>query len=345
MLPLPKMSARHSVPRALAILLTIATPAFAQAPQSAPAAPVEEGPAEKLFREGHTAAKAGEYEDAYRAYSASWELKKSWDTAAELGNASFHLGKMAEAAQHLSFALHHFPNTGKPEARARIDELLGKARAQVGALRLRVEPPDAKVSVDGIFVGMARDLPAEVYVEPGQRVLWVTGEGRTSDRRTVTAMAGRVDQIRLALGGASPPSSTNPLERDTSAEADALPPANHAPALIAGGVALAALGGGIALTVVAADKEGERDDRVEALPEENPCATGSPHQLECDAISDLDSEASTLRVLSYTTFGVAAVATAATIVFWPRSSKPRRSTRVTPLLGREVAGLSVGGQF
>src|SRR6187551_3088835 len=89
--------------------------AQASAPMSAPSSASASGPenaahqdrADALFLQGKAAAQAKNWDEAYQLLAQAWELKQSYDIASNLGQVAYLLGKHAEAAQHVLFALRH----------------------------------------------------------------------------------------------------------------------------------------------------------------------------------------------------------------------------------------------
>src|SRR5688572_17441641 len=65
--------------------------------------------AEELSRKGRELFVAQDYAGAYEAQLAAWQLKKSFDIAANLGQVELKLAKHRDAAEHLAYALDHFP--------------------------------------------------------------------------------------------------------------------------------------------------------------------------------------------------------------------------------------------
>jgi hypothetical protein len=85
--------------------------------------------------------------------------------------------------------------------RAAGDEYLD-ARAEPGRLRLRVEPADASVYLDGRFLGTGGDLErlrAGLLVDSGPHRLEVVRPGYRSEERTVEVDAGEETVIAVAL--------------------------------------------------------------------------------------------------------------------------------------------------
>src|SRR5262249_46035964 len=147
--------------------------------------------------------------DAEGFLARAWQKKQSYDIAANLGIAETALRKFRSAAGHLDFALRTFPGNGKPENRALIQETFEKARAEVGALRIRVSVEGAQVFVDGEKVGLA-PIDHAVYVDAGQHQVEAALVGYGRAQQSIPASKGGVVDVSLTLiraeGSASSPS-------------------------------------------------------------------------------------------------------------------------------------------
>src|SRR5262245_20529051 len=139
----------------VAATLTASGTAFAQAPKAsarpaAPAAPAKTPDrADELFQQAADAFDAGRYPEAQAKLEAAWAIKKTYDIAGNLGVVEVKLGKYTAAAEHLSWALLHFPPTETNKARRGYEQELAKARAEVAALRIRVSTDGAEITVNG----------------------------------------------------------------------------------------------------------------------------------------------------------------------------------------------------
>src|SRR6187455_542588 len=145
--------------------------AQAQAPASELENESPQDRADALFLQGKAAAQAKNWDEAHKLLAQAWQLKQSYDIASNLGQVAYLLGKHAEAAQHVSFALRHYPATGDAEQKQKIQDLLDMVRQKVSSLSLQVTPLEAEVLIDGAAAGRANALPLELFVEPGERVI------------------------------------------------------------------------------------------------------------------------------------------------------------------------------
>ena len=121
--------------------------------------------ADEHFLKGKSLLKGGNVRGAYEEYKTSWNLKRTYDIAANLGNLELSLGMPRDAAEHLAFSVRNYAITGTtPERLDKTKQLLAQARAQVTALTIHVNVDGAEVAIDGKVVGRA-PIVEEVYVD------------------------------------------------------------------------------------------------------------------------------------------------------------------------------------
>src|SRR5690606_28926943 len=76
------------------------------------------------------------------------------------------------------------------------------ARAEPGRLRLRVEPSDASIYLDGRFLGTGSELSrlrTELIVDPGEHRLEVVRPGRQAEARRIEIESGRELAVEIEL--------------------------------------------------------------------------------------------------------------------------------------------------
>lgn len=190
-----------------AALLVLAPGACAQpAPPMPPAAapvlsPEAQREWERLREEGKKASHANQWSTARDLYLQAWRTKQDWRVAANLGRAEFEAGKFADAAEHLTYFAREAPATlaqQAPDEWKKAQDMLEKARAKVGRLRITVDPPEADVLVNGQVVGRA-PLPGVVFVDPGPVFVEARLEGYTAQRVSRTTVAGQEEGVSLLL--------------------------------------------------------------------------------------------------------------------------------------------------
>lgn len=179
-------------------MLPAVAPAQAGDPPRAPAARSDlSAQVKQLFDAGKAAAKKLDWEKARTFFLSAWRIQEHPLVALHLGRAELNLGRMRDAAEHLSYFLRESPNVDAAERRE-IEPMLARARARVGAVRIAVSPPGAEVLVDGVVIGKA-PLSGLVFVEPGARKIAARAEGYVAAERAVTLMPGGEARVDLAL--------------------------------------------------------------------------------------------------------------------------------------------------
>ena len=344
------------------------------------AAPNRHDRAEALFKQGRAAYMKGDFNSAYQKQRSAWQLEKSFDIAANLGQAELQLHLYRDAAEHFRYALDHFPPSGDAHKKQRLQKTFEKVRAKVGALDLHVDPEAAQVSVDGAAV--PPPLPTPLFLEPGQHKLEVKLDGYTPQSKSVTAQAGSQDKLAITLHKqAAPAADPAPAPSATnSTPAPAAPPPTsdqgdhhvqtRTVAILAGaGLTAVALGVGVGFLVDAGSADSNASDlRTQAINEvgNNGCAA-NPDASVCVALRNANDHASRSRAISTAGFigaGVFGVATLGAVLFWPKHTHEApahqaHGVQVTPVvlgatgLGVDyptaglfsAAGLGVKGHF
>lgn len=316
--------------------------------------------ADSLFLQGKAAAQAKKWDEAHALLERAWALKQSYDIASNLGQVAYLLGKHAEAAQHVSFALRHYPATGDAEQKRKAQDLLALVRQKVSSLSIRVSPGDAEVFVDGASAGRANALPPELFVDPGERTVEARLGGEVVERR-VSAEPGGNYKLELTFANAStaaaPLAATDPVSTSHAPMQPSEYPPTGGPALetkhiavIVGGALT--VGTGIALGVYASkrsnaksDVEASRDRIEEHTTGPNPCANGGPQECRdlARARDDWESSGRALNILVPTT-AVLFAGTVAAYFLWPNDSAPAAAA-LTPVLTPEKQGVLLTGSF
>lgn len=342
------------------VSLSVAEAARAQArvpSESQQASPQDR--ADALFLQGKAAAQAKNWDEAHQLLAQAWELKQSYDIASNLGQVAYLLGKHAEAAQHVAFALRHYPATGDAEQKQKAQDLLDLVRQKVSSLSFRVSPRDAEVLVDGASVGSASALPPELFVDPGERTVTARLEGETVERH-VSAKAGGHYNLELTLtdnpaaGVAAP---VPPHADDPPAQPEDTPPPSDSAIqkkyIVVGVGAALTIGSGIALGIFASKRSKAESDvdtytaRVEEESDEpNACAHSKSESCEdlAQAYDDWETSGRARNIFLGTTVALAA-GTVAAYFLWPSDSDAPSSTALTPVVTPEHQGLLLSGSF
>lgn len=329
-----------------AVLLSLhATRPAAAQPRPAPPAAGASDEADALFNKGKAALTSGKTEEAYKLYLASWRLKQTHDIAGNLAQVELMLGKKRDAAEHIAFALAHFPPTVQTDRREGMKKVLDGLRKDIGSRAIVVSVGGAEVLVDGVSIGTA-PLTGDVFLEPGTRTIEARLAGYTKASVTVEVAKGSSEKLALELrrsdpiGVPAPPPAWRPG------------PALIIPASVLAGGGLAA---GIGLTVAANGKRTDAEALRAKLVGAGATCKGSPAgsvATNCAALQQAANSRDTLSkgaVAGFVVGGAFALA-AAGLGVWatiaPKDErKPARVVRVVPSIGAHEGGLFMTGEW
>lgn len=350
---------RRRLPRILPFLALLLgagfpTPAASQPPPgaatrgAAPAAsPAEE--ADALYRDSLVLAKAGEWPKVYQKLLHALQLKKSFDIATNLGAAEYNLSKFADAAEHLRYGLSIFPPNGKPEAKKASEDILAKAKAQVGTVRLSVTPADADLTVNGRPI--PQDQRTEVFVEAGEVTIEAGAKGfEPFATKVQVAKGGAVDVpvVLKAVAEIAPSATVTTTAAPTSAPVSEGP--NKALVIAGGAVAGAVMiVGGVLVGVAEGTRSQLQADAPKKADGSPACASSEPATGANAACNDIRARAAMGNALGQSGIAlliVGAAVGAGTAVYglWPRGDKSP-AAGVVPVIGPGTAGFVWSGSF
>ncbi|AKT37158.1 PEGA domain-containing protein [Chondromyces crocatus] len=296
-----------------------ATPAAAPAAAPEAAAPAPPAGANdpnaraaQLYQEGNEFYDQGKYAEAEVKYQAAWDLAQSFDVAGNLGNTEMLTGQYRDAAEHLTYALKTFPLGGTPQKRKFLEDLLDKAKAQIGTLQIAVNLNGAEVRLDGKRIGESPIL-GELFVAPGEREIEVR-RGTLQVKRSILVAKGSSQRVAVQL-------ESGPRKE----------------ILITGGAVGAA---GIGLGVVFAILSSGKGSDAAAEPMGSPVRAG------------LRDDQTVFGNVSFWSFVGGGLALAGTGVYWliaasepAPTTTPVRGLRATPIVTGQGGGLMLGGSF
>lgn len=321
--------------------------------------------AEEHYLRGKMLLKSGDVRGAYLEYRASWDLKQSYDIAANLGNLELEQGLPRDAAEHLAFALRTVAVNVPEERVVAIRGLLDRARRLVGTATVKVNIAGAEILVDGLPVGRS-PLSTEIFVDPGKRTIEARLSPYTPAKKVVDVLRAATVPVDLQLLLTAPVASGSASAPPVSTAPPIIRPKSMIPVGVGVAAAAAGLGVGIVGIVLAGSKSGEIDRlQGELAPLDKQgnrsiCATATP-PVQC---ADLDSAFVTkgsFRNLAIGGFATAGVATLATVVWIllpgakplaasPPGEKGDKSPKVSPVRASFSAGpgggsVMLNGQF
>ena len=329
---------RHLTKLLVAATLCVSAPALADDPRAGArtgtpsAAKSAPDHADELFEQATAAYDAGRLPEAHAKLLQAWALKKTHDIAGNLGVVELKLGENAQAAEHLTWALQHFPPTEADQAKHGFEQKLAKARAQIGALRVRVSVDGAEVTVNGRAMGRA-PLDDEVFVEAGAVRVSARREGYATVEQTVSVAKGEAREVVIPLVAAKPAGRS------------------VVPGVVLGSAAGAALITGVGLFAAGRSKLSSAHDAYDAIRNAgHSCVAGAANADP--GCADLQSTASASNTLQRAgvglLIGAGALGVGSVIYFMlPPSSASTRTgaLRVTPALSPANAGLVLSGTF
>lgn len=350
MLVHPPQSSR--LVRAIAVLAAMASVTLSA--DSRGADPGKE--AEEHYLRGKVLLKTGDVKGAYLEYKASWNLKQSYDIAANLGNLELDQGMPRDAAEHLAFALRTVAVTVPQDRIEAMRDLFSKARRLVGAASIKVNVPGAEILVDGRTVGRS-PLDGEIFLDPGKRTIEARLNAYVPAKKVVDVARASTEPVELVLvlAGAAP--SATPSSVPSVPPTSHPPPKNMVPVGVGVAVAAAALGVGIVGLVYS----GSNSSEVTRLQGEltpldlkgthSVCASSAPPDQCAKLDSALVAKGSwrNVAITGFATAGVVALATAAWVLL-PGPHAAPSSDKASPVHASFSAGpnggsVTVGGQF
>jgi hypothetical protein len=308
--------------------------------------------ADKHFLQGKEQLRAGNVREAYKEYKAAWDLKQSYDIAANLGNVEFELGMPRDAAEHLSFALKNVAVSVSADKVEKIKARLAEAKNLVGTAKVQVNLDGAEIFVDGRSVGRS-PLNDEVFVDPGPCVVEARLPGHEVAREKVDfkRAISRSVLLTLRLSGSLPPP---PPSTGSAPPPPPPPPAKSFwPVGIGIGAGVVGLGMGVAGLVLSSAKGEEISslkttlDGLDTHKNHSICRR-TPPPSECASLDDAYKAQGSLRNLGAIGFVVTGVAVLGTLgyVLYP-TSKPDARPPVRASFGvvPGAAAVSLDGRF
>jgi acyl dehydratase len=309
--------------------------------------------AEEHYLRGKMLLKSGDVKGAYLEYKASFELKQSYDIAANLGNLELDQGMPRDAAEHLEYALRTVA-VNVPEDRVKaIRGLLEQARRLVGAATVKVNIDGAEVLVDGRSVGRS-PLPGEIFVDPGKRTIEARLSPYTPAQKSIDIARAASVPVELTLvlpsatatASAAPSGSAPPMTTSGPVKPKSMIPV---------GVGVATAAAGLGLGIVGLVLSGSKASRVDLLQStlteadvqgnHSVCASSNPPAECADLDSALVAKGSfrNLAIAGFATAGVAALATVTWVLLpGPKASAGvKKSSQVRASFGAAPSGGSV----
>jgi hypothetical protein len=353
-----------------------AAPPAARTPPAAPAARPTKPPtattkgedkpsaqvkkARDLWYRGVDAFRAGNYEEARRAFAECYQLMPKSDVLRNLSISEIQSGHYVSAARHLKQLLSQpgdLPSNVREEANSR----LAQAEAQIGQLKIGVDVAGAEISIDGHVIGRS-PLDGSWYIEPGQHEIIVSKAGYPAESRQVFALAGVAIPIDVSLetlrreqaADAKAAELMGTSEGQTVAREGGIGTGSTVLLVTTGTLAAASLAAGIYFTVSANGHDSDADGLSERLMSTGACdpaTTRLPEDCRSLIQSRQDSEDDRNRAMvGFIGFGVASALTlgyALWLTLDSDESVPETAKGVEPFIsiGRGTASIHLHARF
>jgi hypothetical protein len=319
--------------------------------------------ARDLWFRGVDAFRAGNYEEARRAFAECYQIMPKSDVLRNLSISEIQSGHYVSAARHLTQLLASSPADLPSSVREEATNRLAQAEAQVGQLKIGVDVAGAEISVDGSVVGRS-PLEGTWYTEPGQHEILVSKAGYPVEVRQVFALAGVAIPVEVSL---------ETLRREQAADNkaaelmgtregqapvapngdDEISTASTVVLVTTGAIAAASLAAGIIFTVAANGHDSDADGVAERLPSAGSCRDPEFLDGDCGDLIDARKEAQSDReraLVGFIGFGVASAATlgyALWLTLDDDAAVSQTTTAVEPSIsvGRGAASINLHGRF
>lgn len=182
----------------------------------------EERDAKALFRGGRQLAETGDYAGAADMFREAYARFPNPTILINLGSVLEALEKPIEAAEvYEKFLLDPNAPSGK---KADVGRKLADIDSKLGRLRIEVDPPDARITLDGQPTG--RSAPFALRVSPGGHAVVGEKDGFSPAVETVQIMAGqeRTVTLRLRRSSEAPLAPVTPQPAASAAQPDSPEP-------------------------------------------------------------------------------------------------------------------------
>ncbi len=308
--------------------------------------------ARALFKDGVQAQREGDFKGAYEALRKSYNLRRSFDTAANLGIVEFRLERYTDSAMHLGYWLRNYPTSEDPERYARMKEMFQQVRPHVGGVRIEVDVPGANVFIDDEPVGAA-PIDYELFVNPGEHEVRADFQGKTTSKAFEVDKGGTTDvELRLneksSESGAEPDESQSPSAAISESEESHRRGAqrNWVPAYILGGVTVAALGTSLVFRGLAGGAKRKAEDLGSELPSDG-CPDGSVDPTCREINQQVDRLETRATVSNVALIGAAAIGavTIGYVVYQLGRSPKDRAVTASAAVGPSGGTFTIVGRF
>lgn len=168
----------------------------------------------RAIQDGVTEYEAGHFEEARSLFRHAHELSPNARTHRGIGMTSFELRDYVAAVRNLAAALEDKRKPLTPDQRTDVVELLDRSRRFVDVYRVLVDPPDARLLVDGRQPEY--ELDGTLLFGFGTHTVEATASNREPLSQTIEVRGGATKELRLVLERAKASRPTAALPSTTS---------------------------------------------------------------------------------------------------------------------------------
>ncbi len=204
------------------VCVVMVSAAAATVPAVVQAQPARETTAAIAFRQGAAAMQANRCEEAIGYFSESYRLAPASNTLYNIAHCHRELGHTRLAVTFYEQYLNEAGDEVAPAREQALQQLIVELRARLAIVRLRVQPFDATVVVDGNRVRLVR---SEALLDPGPHSFALSSPGFVTDRRSLDLRPGDRVDLDVVLVRDVPPD----VPAATRVEPPAPAPATAAP--------------------------------------------------------------------------------------------------------------------
>lgn len=140
------------------------------------------------------------YDEALAAYQNAYDLSPSYVILFNIGKAAELTGDPARALHAYQCHLEHGGAEIDASRRAEVTALINAVKKKVGLVVIEVDEPDARIEMDGAFIGKS-PLDGPIPANPGAHLVRVAGSKTSS--RSFDVTAGVASVVSIDLRGAT----------------------------------------------------------------------------------------------------------------------------------------------
>ncbi len=305
--------------RALALVLLVATPAFAQ---EAPPSEQALAQAREAYSQGQERFREGDFAGALASFESAHAAVPNPVVLLSIAECQVRLGQYTAAVVTLGKYLDARPDA--PD-RPQVEAQIAKLRERPALITIESTPSGAAITVDGVETGLV--TPADLELTSGDHVVALTLAGFEPVRHELSVLIGARDTLSFPLEQAAPEAPVPAVASSTPTDAEVSDQRRTRTAVwVATGIAGAGLATGALLGGLAMKQRNDFDD----APTESKADKGERLALFADVGFGVAAAAGVTALVLLFTDGASADAEADTA---------SARLRVAPALSAQSAGI------